>query len=223
MNPLGVSDEGRSAQAIDPGDEDESPPLDALELEIRRLPGVVAVGWHRGESMRACLSVGGLGLSALRSRAVQLARGHVDEPLSVELSDVEGVFAVSPADSVRIIDILVAGGEVEVRLGAGHLFGVGRAGTGPEGAALATIRALDDLGVGASIELKIASAVVLPLDLGLAVVVSVVDRHDGSEHRSIAYAASVEESAAKAILDTYELAREALRDQRQVLGQSSVT
>ncbi len=215
MSVPASSEEVRLAPLGDSGDEDESPPFDALELEIRRLPGVVAVGWHRGEAMRACLSVGGFGLSALRSRAVQLARGHLDEPLSVELSDVEGVFAASSAASVRIIDILVAGGEVEVRLGAGHLIGTGRAGTGPEGAALATIKALDDLGIGASIELRIASAVVLPSDLGLAVVVSVVDRHDGSEHRSIAYASSVEESAAKAVIEAYELIGEQSRDQAQ--------
>ena len=207
MSQLLSGEEALARPGVDAGEEDESPPLDALELEMRRLPGVVGVGWRRGEVFEARLAVGGFGLSALRTKAVQLARGHMDEPLAIELSDVEGVFPSIDADAVRLIDVLIAGGEVEVRVGVRNVVGSGRAGTGPEGAALATVRALDEIGIAPSIQLKIASTVVLPFDLGLAVVVVVTKSVNGAEYQSVSYAASVEESAAKAVLQAYELCR----------------
>ncbi len=148
----------------------EQAELDRLELELRKLPEVIAVGFEGAGAdsevaedavlvVHVLVSDGGV-RDLIEQQALDLGRLHLARPLQV-LVAVEGQEAPAAAASgalpssmvlpsrVRLgaVSLVDGGRAVEVTLGHGEHQAVGRGPSGsPSGAAVATLLALRQLG-----------------------------------------------------------------------------
>jgi hypothetical protein len=181
--------------------------LDAIELELRLLPGVVGVGLDPGQDRLAvylCLGEGG-DPAEVRRRASEVLRSHVEGPVAIEL---EGTGPSRPAPDSggapsRVALVWAApdrsGEEIEVHLAYGGARAVGRGRPGDQnGAVLATLDALD--GLGARLEL-VPSAVACVSSEGAQLAVVVLRGPSGEERLGVAKAEAMVESVAKATLN----------------------
>ena len=160
--------------------------FDRLELELRKLPDVIAVGFE-GPAVDSPVTddailtihvmVGDPEVHAtVEAQALDLARLHLARPLRIlvapdgEIGEAEAAerdgSQPSPLSRVRLVGVglVEAGRGVEVTLGHGERRAVGRGGSGsPSGAAEATLTALRQLGwsvpfdVGASVRLAVGT------------------------------------------------------------------
>lgn len=106
--------------------------LDALELELRGLPGVLAVGFAEADGVTIVeLQAGPDACDELARDATLLACAQLAQPLAVEIVR-WGDGAPAPAESrLRVLDVTTdpAAGELAVHLARGDERAVGRAST----------------------------------------------------------------------------------------------
>src|SRR4051794_34244345 len=103
--------------------------IDALELELRRLPGVSFVGFdeHDGVLVVQLLAAGVPDPDDLRDRASHLSRAHLDTPVVIEV-DTGPHRAPMPGERVELLAVLPSpdGREIEVHLAYGGQRTIGR-------------------------------------------------------------------------------------------------
>src|SRR3954447_25755807 len=110
--------------------------MHALELELRRLPGVsfVAFGEHEGVLVVQLLAAGAPDPDDLRDRASHLGRAHLDQPVLIEI-DTGPPRQPTPGERVELLAVLPSpdGREIEVHLAYGgqRTIGRGQIGGGP--------------------------------------------------------------------------------------------
>lgn len=173
--------------------------LDALELELRRLPHVAYVGMleRDGSMIVQLLLLGSPDVAEVRMRAEQLCRVHLDVPFAVEIAG-----GGRPA-RVQVVGVEVTGDEVgsaRVRVELafeGHRT-VGESGSAdPTGAAEATFAALR--GLGAAVPFDVEAAALFEHGLGEGVVVILGSRECGGRY-GVAAGPTVEQAAVRATL-----------------------
>ena len=173
---------------------------DALELELRLIPGVRMVAF--GERSNVLLVQIGVGEDAdeheLRQRAATVARAHLDEPHVVEVVG-EGV---REGERVRVLAVIVLPDqEVEVHLAKGGRRTIGRYRSDDEinaavGGALEALEAL-----GLEVPFSPGWSGPLPDPSGQAIAVS-LEAVDGATIRwGVAVGPSPAEAAVRATLD----------------------
>jgi hypothetical protein len=180
--------------------------LDVLELELRRLPGVVGIGYSdEGDTvvLHVLAEVPTSGPAELRRQVSQRARAHVDKPLVIELEDMGGGRASTQRPvRVRLEGVRVDGfsQELDVHLGLGARRVVGRGPAGsPADAAAATLDALAELGATLPFRIDAATAALRHSPDHAVVVVLEPDSRSPKLY-GVARAPSMEEAAARATL-----------------------
>lgn len=146
--------------------------IDALELELRRLPGVTFVSLAQipGALFQIELVTSNLvDGPALRERATAAARAHLDEPFTVELVGIER------PPRVRLLGVSrTDAAEVEVHLAFQGNDAVGSAPSlDPAGVSRATLDALVRL--GAELPFRFETAATFEHDRGAGVLVVLAD------------------------------------------------
>jgi hypothetical protein len=180
--------------------------LDQLELELRRLPGIVGVGFSEDEGMVVVHVLASLpdGMAALRRQIVQRARGFVDRPLVVDVHELRNEPAAADRGRVKLVSVRVEQftQEMEVHLAHQGVHTVGRAVAGsPADAVGATIQALTDLGAELPFKVEAAATPVAADDEQQAVIVILEPEGDTRGTRyGVARGETVEEAAARATL-----------------------
>ena len=176
-------------------------PLDALELDLRRLPNVSFVGFmDRGDALVVqILAVGAPDPDGIRTAAERACFARLDRPFHVEIA------GSSKRDRIRILDVRNLNGaspngmpEIEVHLGYEGVRTIGRAPAGDaQDAARATFEALKKL--GARVPFTIEAAALFEHPLGEGVMLVLGSTADG-ERYGVAAAHSVELAAVRATL-----------------------
>ena len=178
--------------------------LDALELELRRLPGVSFVGFdeHDGVLVVQLLAAGVSDPDDLRDRATHLSRAHVDTAVAIEI-DTGPHRAPMPGERVELLAVLPSpdGREIEVHLAYGgqRTIGRGEIGGGPAAAAAATLDALRALRLTVPFVVKSAASG-LNGATGDGVVVVLTSQPPGLNRFGVATGASTHEASARATL-----------------------
>jgi hypothetical protein len=172
--------------------------VDALELELRQLPGVTFVGFgERGGALVVQLVTDeSADQEDIRERATRLARAHIEGDVIVEM----GQSHSSMAGRVQLMAVLPWPDEnaIEVHLSRSGRSAVGRSTRGgPEDAASATLEALGGLGV--EVPFHVAAAVPLDATSGHGVVVVALAGAGDARH-GVAEGPSLEDAAARATL-----------------------
>lgn len=178
--------------------------LDALELELRRLPGIVGVGFSEEDGVVVVHVLAAMpdGIAALRRRVVQAARGLVERAIVIDLQEVRNAPATERG-RVKLVAVRVEqfSQDLEVHLAHRGVHTVGRAAAGsPMDAVGATLEALSGLGAELPFRAEAASA---PLadEAEQAVIVILEPEDDARGTRyGVARAQTVEEAAARATL-----------------------
>jgi hypothetical protein len=177
-----------------------SSPYDALELELRLIPGVRVVGF--GEMNDVFLVQVGVAEDAdeheLRQRATAVAAAHLDQPHVVEVIGEWG----REGERVRMLAVIVLPDlEVEVHLAKGGRRTIGRRRSGDEvsSAVGSVLEALEALGL--DVPFKPGWSGSLPDPSGQAIAVS-LEATDGTSIRwGVAVGPSPAEAAVRATLD----------------------
>ena len=180
--------------------------VDAMELELRQLPQVLAVAIQAGSDNLAVHILASSGdASDLRRSAAQIAEGHTQTPVTIDVAVPVIPHPVTPvvAGGRQRVQLLTVrrpsrGDEVEVHLAFRGARTVGRGPFGTlAGSVDATIDALRGLGAQLPFDLKAATRVGIGDDLAVLVVFS--GRSFG-DRMGIARADTVEESTCRATL-----------------------
>lgn len=191
--------------------------IDTLELELRRLPGVVGIGYSdEGDTvvLHVLADMPAAGPAELRRQVSQRARAHLDKPLVIEMEDTGADPAARRPVRVRLEGVRVDefAGELDVHLGLGmrRVIGRGRAGS-PADAAAATLDALAELGADLPFRIDAATAALRHSPDHAVVVVLEPDARSPKLY-GVARASSMEEAAARATLHALNryLARDAV-------------
>lgn len=180
--------------------------LDDLELELRRLPGVVGVGFSQEDGV-VIVHVQALvpeGLAALRRQIVQRARAFVDRTLVIDLQEVRRSEKDSERGRVKLAGVRVQEftQEMEVHLvhRGVHTVGRGTAGSAEE-AVDATLQALLDLGADLPFhKVEAASAPVNGDDYQAVIVILEPEDANRGTRYGVAKGDTMEEAAARATL-----------------------
>jgi hypothetical protein len=178
-----------------------SRPFDALELELRQIPGVQVVCFgERGDARLVQLGAEEEADEAeLRRHAAAVADAHLDEPHVIEV--VGAGRRPSEAARVRVLAVItLPDDEVEVHLAKGGRRTIGRARGDPVKSAVASVlEALVALGLRVPFRPGWSGALGEPS--GQAIAVS-LESHDGTTTRwGVAVGPSPEEAAVRATLD----------------------
>jgi len=178
-------------------------PLDRLEIVLRRLPGVLGVGFTDDDDALVVHIEADLtsGRAALRRQVVQHARAAVTRPVVVDIHEAQTA-AVGDRGRVKLVAVRIERftQDLEVHLAHRGVQTIGRGTAGsPADAVDATIRALVDLGAELPFRIEAASA---PVDgeAEQAVIVILEPERDGGTRYGVARGDSVEEAAARATL-----------------------
>jgi len=173
---------------------------DALELELRLIPGVRMVGF--GERNDVFLVQVGVGADVdeyeLRHRATAVAAAHLDEPHVVELVGEGG----REGERVRVLAVIVLPDlEVEVHLAKGGLRTIGRRRSDDEISAAvgSVLEALEALGL--DVPFTPGWSGPLPDPSGQAIAVSLEAMGGASVRWGVAVGPSPAEAAVRATLD----------------------
>lgn len=180
--------------------------FDQLELELRRLPGIVGIGFSEEDGMVIVHVLARLpegGMLALRRQIISRARGFVDRPLVVDVQPVDAEAAAAERGRVKLVAVRVESftKEMEVHLAHRGVQTIGRSSAGsPTNAVDATLRALTDLGAEVPFRVEAASA---PVDdeshQAVIVILEPEDDTPGTRY-GVARGETVEEAAARATL-----------------------
>lgn len=180
--------------------------LDDLELELRRLPGVVGVGFSQEDGVVIVHVQANVphGLAALRRQIVQRARAFVDRTLVIDLQEVSAGTAAADRGRVKLVGVRVQEftQEMEVHLAHRGVHTVGRASAGsPEDAVDATLQALTDLGADLPFQKIEAASASVEGAHHQAVIVILEPEDDARGTRyGVAKGDTMEEAAARATL-----------------------
>jgi hypothetical protein len=179
---------------------------DALELELRQLPGVLFVSYSEDESgsYLELVVAAGTDHAKVRDEAARLASNHLDNPVEIRVSSPPQGSPPAPARSGRVRLSLVlpsdGGASIEVRLSRGNQRGSARALAGDARAVgRAVLEALRDLGTSAAYELVGFHA--LPSEWGAGVLAVLKDSGTGEIRRGVASGRAPADAAARAVLD----------------------
>lgn len=170
--------------------------LDLFELELRRLHGVVFVGFveRRDTLVVQLLTEPSADRTAVRQRAVELARTHADRPVVVEV--------VGEQRGMRVRIVAVEAGEddkVEVRLGHNGKTATARGdGSSPLGVAAATVAALTEL--GAEVPFQVQQAAIFEQEEREGVMVVLARAGSTGSLYGAAAAESMQQAAVRATL-----------------------
>jgi len=184
---------------------------DAFELELRRLAGVVGVGFYtRDHALEVHLLVVAPGEAIeLRREATQIAQALVDQPVVINIHDAAAAWpqTVDRAERPPRVQLLAVrrpdgeDGEDEVEVHLAHrgarTVGRGRGGH-PSGAVSATMEAL--AGLGAHLPFHLRSAGPVGIGENQAVIVVLDPLPEGRSRMGVASSGTVEESACRATL-----------------------
>jgi hypothetical protein len=179
--------------------------LDSLELELRRIPGVLAVGFtDEGESVvvHVLSDAAPTAGPELRRQVSLWVRANLDRPEVIAVEDVAPPAPAPQRGRVRLEAVRVDGFSqaLDVHLLLGTRRAVGRAEAGsPREAAAATLEALDRLGANLPFRIDAATAA---LRNGPDHAVVVVLEPGEGDHKlyGVARAPSMEDAAARATL-----------------------
>lgn len=179
--------------------------LDKLELELRRLPGVVGIGFteEEGGLVVHVLAEMPQGVAALRRQIVQRSRAYVDRTLIIDLQELRAAEPPAERGRVKLVSVRVEAftQEMEVHLAHRGVHTVGRAAAGsPLEAVDATLQALSDLGAELSFKVEAAAA---PVDDESQQAVIVILEPDGGQNGTrygVAKGETIEEAAVRATL-----------------------
>lgn len=181
--------------------------LDDLELELRRLPGVVAVGFSETEGLVIVeLQVGPDAADELAREASTLAAQHLGSPTAVEIVR-WGDGAPGPNETrLRLVEVTTdpAAGELAVHLARGDERAVGRASSahGLLGVVEATVFAVRTFLPDLTYLPGWARTIETTPDRRFIVVASVTDPMARSHLRAAAEGATPLDAAARATLAT---------------------
>lgn len=190
--------------------------LDALELELRRIPGVLGVGFtDEGESVvvHVLSDVAPAAAPELRRQVSLWVRANLDRPVVIEVEDVEPPTVAPSRGRVRLEAVRVDGFsqslDVHMLFGTRRAVGRAEAGSAREAAA-ATLEALDRLGANLPFRIDAATAALRNGPDHAVVVVLEPATAGGHKLYGVARAPSMEEAAARATLHALNryLARE---------------
>jgi hypothetical protein len=179
--------------------------LDQLELELRRLPGVVGIGFSEEDGVVVVHVQAATpnGLSALRRQIVQRARAFVDRTLVIDLQEVRSQVVTAERGRVKLVSVRVENfsQEMEVHLAHQGVHTVGRATAGsPSEAVDATLQALMDLGADLAFKVEAASAPVAGEREQAVIVILEPEGDDRGTRYGVAKGDTIEEAAARATL-----------------------
>jgi hypothetical protein len=178
--------------------------LNSFELELRRLPDVVGVGFtDNGDGVVVhVLAPGSETVDELRHRVAQLGRVYLEQAVVVEVDDGTGPVSSRPLrERIRLLAVRLVpdDGEIEVHLGYQAKRTVGRGPSGvPTGAAEATLEAIERLGAVQPFRVReVVSAGVGDLE---RVVVVLADREGEHLRNGVAAGSGLELITARATL-----------------------
>jgi hypothetical protein len=180
-------------------------PVDRLELELRRLPGVVGVGFTEEEGVLVIHVQAELpqGAAPLRRQIVQRARATVDRTLVVDLHELGAEAAEAERGRVKLLAVRVERftQEMEVHLVHRGVHTVGRAAAGSPGDAVdATLQALTGLGAVLPFKVEAAAAPVDDESHQAVIVILEPEEEAGGTRYGVARGDTIEEAAARATL-----------------------
>lgn len=179
--------------------------VDTLELEVRRIAGVVGVSFIDTDDQHVMrvLAPAPADSDEVERAAASLARSHVDWAVEVQIEGNRHYDTEANVQRVHIVSVTAVANEdrieVRVRRGTSEATGIAQSIT-LASAAEATISALSQLGVDVPYQVKTATPLGASLSDAVVVVLRGTNAVDG-ERLGIATAESTEHAAAKATLD----------------------
>ena len=179
---------------------------DALELELRQLPGVLFVSFSEDEAGAyiEVVAAPGVDHAKLREEATRSVSNHLDHPADVRIySPPEGQPA-APSRSGRMRLVLVlpsdGGASIEVQLSRGAQRYASRAVAGDTAAVgRAVLEAVR--GLGAHAPFDVVGLHALPADWGAGLLAVLRDTNTGELRRGVASGRAPADAAARAVLD----------------------
>lgn len=179
---------------------------DALELELRQLPGVLFVSFSEddGGSYVELLVAPGTDHAKVREEASRLVANHLDYPAEIRISAPPEGAPPAPARSGRVRLSLVlpsdGGASIEVQLSRAGEHATSRASAGDARAVgRAVLEALRGLGAHAPYELVSFHA--LPSEWGAGLLAVLKNPGTGEVRRGVASGRAPADAAARAVLD----------------------
>lgn len=181
--------------------------VDALELELRQIPGVEFVAFDEvhGATLIEVAADPSSDHEEVRAEALRMALGHVEGPVVVEMVGAEAAGRARPYRPVLRVRLSLTLVEpsrpmVELHLGHGGRSVVAEARAGDHGSVVAAVvAALADLGL--PVPFRLVAVHALSPDLGSGTLVVFHDPVTGQVRRGIATGSSGEESTARAVLN----------------------
>jgi len=179
---------------------------DALELELRQLPGVSFVSFSEeaGTSYIELVVGGGVDHAKVREEAARCVANHLEAAAEIR------VFGPPPAEHVettmsgrvRLLVVLPSdgGASIEVQLSRGAQRSASRAVAGDTAAVgRAVLEALR--GLGMAVPFEVMSFHALPSDWGAGLLAVLRESATGQLHRGVASGRSPADAAARAVLN----------------------
>jgi len=179
---------------------------DALELELRQLPGVsfVSFSGEEGEMFIELVVTSSTEHSKVRDEAARCVAAHLESQAEIRIYSPPPAEVVLPPSEGRVRLALVlpsdGGATIEVQLSRGAQNFVSRAVAGDTGAVgRAVLEAVRGLGAHAPYE--VVSFHALPADWGAGVLAILRDPATGEVRRGVASGRAPADAAARAVLD----------------------
>ena len=180
---------------------------DALELELRQLPGVVFVSFSEGDAggYVELVVLPGTDQARVREEAATCIANHLEHPAEIRVyapPQAEAVAAAPRGERVRLSLLLPSdgGASIEVQLSRGSQRSASRAVAGDTAAVgRAVLEALRGLGARASFDVVGLHA--LPSDWGAGLLAVLRDTTTGELRRGVASGRAPADAAARAVLD----------------------
>lgn len=179
---------------------------DALELELRQLPGVSFVSFSSGDDAHfiELVVAPGTDHARVREEAARCVVNHMEAPAEVRVYDPPPEQASAPAPSGRARLVLVlpsdGGAAIEVQLSRGMQHQSARAVAGDTAAVgRAVLEALR--GLGCQVPYEVVGFHALPSDWGAGVLAVLRDITTGEFRRGVATGRAPADAAARAVLD----------------------
>jgi hypothetical protein len=189
-----------------PGSADVAEVKDALELELRQLPGVSFVSFadDEGTSFIELVVTGGTEHAKVREEATRCVGNHLESPAEIRVfgPPPEQSVLLSRGGRVRLLLVLPSdgGAAIEVQLSRGSQRYTTKAAAGDTAAVgRAVLEALR--GLGAQAPFDVVSFHALPSDWGAGVLAVLRDTSTGELRRGVATGRAPADAAARAVLD----------------------
>jgi hypothetical protein len=177
---------------------------DALELELRQLPGVSFVSFSEDEGTTLIELVVGPGTeqAKVRDEAARSAANHLDGPAEIRIFNPPRELLPARGERVRLLLVLPSdgGASIEVQLARGTQRNASRAVAGDtKSVGRAVIEALR--GLGAHAPFDVVGFHALPSDWGAGLLAVLRDTTTGELRRGVATGRAPADAAARAVLN----------------------